>query len=286
MTVGGGALYPRHGHPPTWEQYRAAVRRVDRDSLLINAAVASSLIARGLGPAEWRTHGLTPSSIADVARTALAWGGFERLKADMRTLALLGNMNVQIADEVNDPEDASSERDGRMLTRIIFEQFPGQREVMGEVARTVLLFGSGASFPEGFRAKTMGPDWFTRIMKGLSLEQYVESVLMIAVIAEQCDGMFSLDWLGEPPLSELGEVPGFDRHRSNTKLRASAVPWPAPPQASPAARLSMCPIVRADASRRPEPGGGSGGHVVQVHPGIRTGRQWSVLEICGRAPTQ
>lgn len=213
MAVGGGARYPRHGRPPTWEQFRATVRRVDRDSLLVNAAGASSLIARGLDPEEWKTHGLTPWSIADVARTALAWGGFARPEADMRTLALLGNMNVQIADEVNDPESASSERVGRMLTRIIFEQFPGQRAVMGEVARTVLLFGSVARFPEGFQARTMCTGWFTRIMQGLSLEQYIESVLMIAIIAEQSNGMFSLDWLGEPPLSELGDVLDADSIR-------------------------------------------------------------------------
>lgn len=206
MAVGGGARYPRHGRPPAWEQFRAAVRRVDRDSLLVNAAGASSLIARGLDPEEWKTHGLTPWSIADVARTALAWGGFARPEADMRTLALLGNMNVQIADEVNDPENASSERVGRMLTRIIFEQFPGQRAVMSEVARTLLPFGSEVRFPERFQARTMGPDWFSRIMQGLSLEQYVESVLMIAIVAEQSNGRFSLDWLGLPPLSELRDV--------------------------------------------------------------------------------
>ncbi|MGO2746225.1 hypothetical protein [Microbacterium sp.] len=206
MEMRGGARYPRHGRPPTWEQFRAAVRRVDRDSLLINAAGASSLIARGLDPEEWQAHGLTPWTIADVARTALAWGGFARPEADMETLALLGNMNVQIADEVNDPEDASSERVGRMLTRIIFEQFPGQRGVMDEVARTVLLFGSRARFPEGFRAKKMVPDWFAGITQNLSLEQYVESVLMIAVIAERCNGAFSLDWLDKPPLSDLADV--------------------------------------------------------------------------------
>jgi len=115
-------------------------------------------------------------------------------------------MNVQIADDVNDPDDGSSERVGRMLTRIMFEQFPGQRPVMREVARTLLLFGRVAEQPEGFVPEAMGPDWFTTMTNGLPLEAYVESVLLIAIVAEASEGAFDPDWINRPPLSDLGDV--------------------------------------------------------------------------------
>lgn len=198
--------YPRSLKPPTWDQFKAAVRRVDRDSLLVQAARASSTIAQGDDPEHWKVNGLTPWNIADVARTALAWASDAPQDADLATLTRLCNMNAQLADEVNDPHDGSSERISRMLTRITFEQFSGQRSVMQEAARTLLLFGDAAQLPPEFVPKTMVPDWFATMMDGLTLEAYVESVLLIAIIAEGSGGAFSLDWIDTPPLSELQDV--------------------------------------------------------------------------------
>lgn len=65
---------PHSARPPTWDAYKSAVRREDRDSLLILCAGTTAAIARGEMGDEWKAKGLTDWNIADVARTSLAWG--------------------------------------------------------------------------------------------------------------------------------------------------------------------------------------------------------------------
>ncbi|GAB3089863.1 hypothetical protein [Nocardioides zeae] len=77
------------GAAPTWDRYKSAVRKVDRDSLLVQAAVATAQIAREELPDELTRMGLTPWCVADVARTALSWSRFERPEADLQTLLRL-----------------------------------------------------------------------------------------------------------------------------------------------------------------------------------------------------
>ena len=199
--------------PPTWDQFKRAIRRVDRDSLLIQSAAATATIARDELPEELAKLGLTPWTIADVARTALAWGGFQRPEADGKVLLRLCNMNVQLADEDAMASPDSAESLGRVLARLFFEQFPEQRSAMAEVARTILLFGSAAEYPQGFTPEAMKPRWFESITGGLTLDEYIESVFLVSVVTQQHNGGFSLEWLDGPAFQGLEDVISFDAVR-------------------------------------------------------------------------
>lgn len=68
-----------------------------------------------------------------------------------------------IPDESPEEIEASRERLGRILARNYFEQFPGQRSILAEVARSILLFGSASEIPSGYAPKLMTPGWFERL---------------------------------------------------------------------------------------------------------------------------
>ncbi|QWF20506.1 hypothetical protein KM427_16130 [Nocardioides sp. LMS-CY] len=199
--------------PWTWDRYKRKVRRVDRDSLLVQAAATAARIAQDEVSDELARMGLTPWCIGDVARTALAWSRFERPEADLRTLLELCNRCAQLADEglVVDPN--SAEGLGQVLARHFFEQFPSQRSIFSEIARTILLFGSGVEFPPNFTPEAMTPGWFESITDGLSLDDYVESIFLISTMAQQHNGGFSLNWLDGPGWEELDGVIPLDAVR-------------------------------------------------------------------------
>lgn len=200
----------RRSAPPTWDGFKRAVRKVDRDSLLLQAAGTTAAIARGELDEAHAKRGLTPWTIADVARTALAWAGLQRPVADAMTLLQLCNQNFHIVDEglVGNPE--STEGLGQVLSRLYFEQFPSQTSVMAAVARTILLFGSAAEHPPEFSPKVMTPGWFEAITGGLTLDDYVEAVFLISVMTQTNGGSFSLKWLEGPAFEGLDEVISFD----------------------------------------------------------------------------
>lgn len=208
--------FPNHrrtASPPTWDRYRSAVRKVDRDSLLVQAAAVTAQIARDELPDDLTHMGLTPWCVADVARTAVAWSRFERPEADLRTLLRLCNQCVQLADEglIRDP--TSTEGLGQVLARHFFEQFPSQRSIPGEIARAILLFGSAVELPPGFAPEAMTPGWFESITDGLTLDEYVESLFLIATMTQQHNGGFSLDWLNGGEWDNLRDVIPFDAVR-------------------------------------------------------------------------
>ncbi len=213
QSVSQNIRIPKATKPPSWDKFKAAVRQVDRDSLLVQAAAATAAIARDEMTEEERNHGLTPWNIADVARTAIAWGAFQRPEADGSTLLRLCNMNVQIADEEVIANPATPEALGRVLARLFFEQFPWQRSIVAEMARTILLFGSAAEHPRSFAPEAMMPGWFESITDGLTLDEYVESVFLIAVQTQQRNGGFSLEWLDGPGFRGLEDVISFDAVR-------------------------------------------------------------------------
>lgn len=147
------------------------------------------------------------------------------MRATRPTLFRLCNMNAQLIDEDSAPPisrvdgvdgsnaeespkavEAERERLGRVLARIYFEQFPGQRSILAEVARSILLFGSAAEIPRNYAPKFMTPGWFERLTGGLTLDDYVESVFLFSVIAQQQSGRVSLDDLNAPALLELADV--------------------------------------------------------------------------------
>lgn len=191
---------------PTWDDFKRAIRRVDRDTLLVQAAAATAQIDRDGLSDELSKYGLIPWIIADVARTAVAWSGFQRPEADGETLLRLCNMNVQLADEEAIGNPRSTDRLGRVLSRLYFEQFPPQHAVMPEVSRTLLLFGSAAEFPSDFTPTAMTPGWFERLTGGLSLDEYVEAIFLISVATQQHNGGFSPAWLDQPGYQELSGV--------------------------------------------------------------------------------
>ena len=59
----------------------------------------------------------------------------------------------------------------------------------------------------------MTPGWFERIADGLTLDEYVESIFLVAVGAQQNNGAFSLDWLDGPSFEGLEDVFSFDAVR-------------------------------------------------------------------------
>lgn len=199
---------PNKAKEVSWVDFKRVIRKVDRDSLLEQCAIASSLIAQDRAPERWTVEGVTQWNIADVARTALAWGQFNRPKADLDTLRRLCNLNVQIVDERGSSDVDPGDRVSRMLTRSLFEQFPGQSLPMVEVARSLLLFGDVAEKYDNFKPRVMKAGWFELATNGLSLHEYVESVVMSHLLATAGQGRISLDLLGSPEIREiLGETP-------------------------------------------------------------------------------
>lgn len=201
--------------PPTWEQFKTAVRRRDRDSLLLVLASLSAADARDEMPEVAARYGLNPWNLASVARTALAWGGFQRPVATPENAAYLGMMDANLGDEAMVTGDVKdeSERLSKVLTRIFFEQFPGQRHAPAEVARSILLFGSAGEQPPDFAPEAMVPGWFEEITSGMSIDDYVASVFLIFVGARMNSGIFDLRWLEGAHFAELGEVIDLDAVR-------------------------------------------------------------------------
>lgn len=199
-------------NPPTWESYKSAVRRVDRDSLLARCAEATAAMSRGEVADERKAEGFLDWNVADVARTALAWGGFQRPEADGHTLRQLCNMNAVLIDEGEAARPDPSDRLAHLLPRMIFEQFPRQRSPFDLISRTLLLFGSASELPPGYKPKAMVPGWFESIT-GLTLDDYVESIFIIWVGAQQSNGAFSLEWLDGPGYKGLEHVFSFDAVR-------------------------------------------------------------------------
>lgn len=200
-------------NPPTWDGFKAAVRREDRDSLLARCAEATAAMSRGEVAHELKATGLVDWNVADVARTALAWGGFQRPEADGQTLLRLCNMNALLIDEGEVARPDPSERLAHLLPRMIFEQFPRQRSPFDLISRTLLLFGSASELPPGFAPKAMVPGWFESIT-GLTLDEYVESIFIIWVETQQRNGAFSLELLDGPGYKGLEHVFSVDAVRT------------------------------------------------------------------------
>lgn len=198
---------------PTWDKFRTEIRKVDRDSLLLQAAATTARIAQDAGPNQEAKLGSTPWNIADVARTSLAWGAFARPEADESSLLRLCNLNIQIADEGSNTSKNPSDRLARILTRTFFEQFPGQRSIMADISRSLLLFGSASQHPTDFKPEAMTPGWFEIVMNGLTLDEYVGAIFFISVITQANHGKFSLDWMDGPTYQELEGVISFEAVR-------------------------------------------------------------------------
>lgn len=188
---------------PTWTQYCAQFRKLDQSSMLITAARVTAELARGLDPGEEaQRHGLTHWSIGDVARMSLAWSRRTLPRADFEHLFVLSNMHVNLGSEGLEPGPEQMANFERTMTRVLFQQAVWQRSVMSELARTLLLFGADAEFPDDYDVVVMTPGWFERVTDGISLEAYVEAILAISSVAIQSQGRFSPDSIDSPDFDE------------------------------------------------------------------------------------
>lgn len=193
--------------PPTWDQFKAAVRKQDRDSLLVIAARMTAALARDEMPEAIRKYGFNPWNLASVARTALAWSSFKRPIPTAEQVLYLCSMDANLGDEgLPSVGVDQTVRLGKVLSRLFFEQFPGQRSALAEVARSLLLFGSASETPPGFQPEAMAPGWSEAFTNGLSLDEYVGAIFLIFVGAQSNNGSFDVRWLDGPQFAELGEV--------------------------------------------------------------------------------
>lgn len=198
----------RRTRPPTWEQFKAAVRQHDRDSILLISARLNASIARGQMPESFMKHGITPWNIASVARTALAWSGFQRPMPTPERVLELCSMDANLSDEErpSTTDEVGPDALGKILARLFFEQFPGQRSPLAGVARSVLLFGAGSEQPPDFTPEAMTPGWFEHLTSGISLDDYVGAIFLVSVGAQQNSGTFDIRWLDNTNFVDIGEV--------------------------------------------------------------------------------
>lgn len=195
--------------PPTWDQYKSAVRKADRESTLVGAAGISAVLANGGGTDNLTEIGLTHWAVGDVARMALAWSRWERPKMEQQRFAHLCSMYSNIAEGSLKPGPHLQEHFERSLMRLLQQQLPHQRSALQEIARSLLLFGSSAEYPAGYTPQSTTPQWFERLTGGLTLEQYLESIFVISAGARQNGGLFSLAWLDGPAFAGLEETLSF-----------------------------------------------------------------------------
>ncbi|MHA7277891.1 hypothetical protein ACX80O_15420 [Arthrobacter sp. Hz1] len=210
-------MHYRKGGPrasiATWDKFKSETRKIDRDSLLLQAAATTAEITLDTQPIDEARQGITPWNIADVARTSLAWGSFARPKANINDLKRLCNLNANLVDEGLGLQHDPGARLARILTRIFFEQFPGQRSIMTELSRSILLFGSASQHLDDFEPEAMSEGWFETVTNGLTFDEYVSAIFLIDVITRENQGRFSLDWLDAPNFHGLEEVISFDAVR-------------------------------------------------------------------------
>lgn len=172
------------------------MRKINRNALLVAAARQTADTARrefegrGAVLADARV-GLAPWLIGDVARTSLAWGEYKKRTWHPDTLQALCSVNHQLMNEGLRADIADGVGTGRTLRRMFFEQFRHQRSERQETARAMLLFGPGVEYPEGRKPSVMTTGWFERLMGGWTLEEYIETVIMIASLAQNNGGVFA-----------------------------------------------------------------------------------------------
>ena len=195
----------QHPESMTWTQFRSAVRKVDRNTLLAHCAETSARMWLLEDDHEQlAAFGLNPWNIADLARTALAWGSFQHPPTDYRTFSALCNSNMRRLESqplrgTPSPEDRSIQ-----LIRLMFHQFPDQKSSFSEVARSVLLFGSALELPPAFVPEAMKDGWFEQASGGLTLDDYVGSLVVISSLATLTGGRFSPELLASTHYQRFG----------------------------------------------------------------------------------
>lgn len=89
---------------------------------------------------------------------------------------------------------------------MMFEQFPGQRSVAAEIARSFPLYGPQAEHPPGFEPEAMQTGWFEGLTGGLTFDDYIESVFLIAMETARRNGGFDPEWYRGTAFQGVGNV--------------------------------------------------------------------------------
>ena len=186
----------------TWDQYKAAIRRVDRDSLLAACAGISAEIDADRLPKEFARLGLSAWGVMDLSRMALAWSTFQRPAAVGEDIARLCNMGQNLQDDllVNEKSPLAT---ANFLARMFFDQFPSQSSVLAEVARTIQIFGSASEFPSHHQPEVMKEGWLQSLHGGLTVDQYIGAVFFLYVSTLENRGVFDPKWLDTAGMDEI-----------------------------------------------------------------------------------
>ncbi|HCS59924.1 MAG TPA: hypothetical protein DIW46_00785 [Microbacterium sp.] len=186
--------------PIPYLQYKNAIRRIDRSSLLKACGIASARIeADGLTPGA--NQPFSHWAIVDIARVALAHAGPHPIVADQALLGYLCSLHLNIDDPVMHEEPTSSVG---VILRITYDQFPWQLDVLSTFARVLNLFGPEASWPSGKQPSVMTGGWFLRLF-GVDIETYVAAIFVAFSGAASNGGSFDQGWLENDAFRRFGE---------------------------------------------------------------------------------
>jgi hypothetical protein len=156
----------------TYTQFRQLVHRYPRTPLLRAIAEQSAALERARrsreNPQDTFTSAVQPFTLAGVARTCLAAANeYRRAQPASIDVGQLCADYVDIND-LNDERGPDLSRARRLLTRLAYEQFPGQYSLMENLSRSYALFNDYAIVVDH------GPtadDW--RQLLGVGLDEFM-----------------------------------------------------------------------------------------------------------------
>lgn len=200
---------PRKLVPIPYSKYKNAVRKLDRESVVLACArLSAQLEASGLPPSG--TRPFNQWSLADIARVSLAYGGPQREMATDAAIAMLCQLHLSIDDPITRGDSAGG---AGAILRIASEQFGWQVEVLPAFARTLLLFSEAAPWPADKSPTVMKDGWFERLLE-VDLETYVAGVFIAFTAAGSNEGRFDLGWLDDEAFDRVREAFSSEQLRS------------------------------------------------------------------------
>ncbi|WP_216918120.1 hypothetical protein [Nocardia noduli] len=156
---------------------------------------------------------MPPWGLAAAARESLLHGNEHRNegvsdKALERLMWKFFNSESKPHVEPGDPSFMLS-----ILTPILYEQFPWQESMFGEIARSHAMLLDGLKEVD---TSIITPDSLTEILEGMSLSEAVGAVFVLQVGAQMNGGVFNPAWLDQPNFEDVLER--FSRNSIETLL--------------------------------------------------------------------
>ncbi|MET4158454.1 hypothetical protein [Agromyces sp. PvR057] len=181
---------PVKAQPTPYAKYKSAVRAFDIGSIVEACGRKSAEIERLAMPPS-ATFPFTQWALMDIARVAIAYGRPSGKTIADHDLAQLCQFHLNIDDPITRGDSAGV---AGALLRMSHEQFLGQVDVLPAFARTLLLFGTDASWPVGKSPTVMVDDWFEQSF-GMDVDTYVAGIFIAFTAAASNGGRFDLDLL-------------------------------------------------------------------------------------------